>query len=313
MLSLSSIADQSDLWQSQADLFSMLVVRATILVAIGVALEGVEFIHDIASWIKRLWGKKRERAALMEVTEFVPVCEIPVKRRRVHSDAQPVLVKVIGYIGLLLVVVGVIGEWKYGAKFEDAQRHLIKAARDAANEAEISAHKARDEADEAEASSKTARNEARAATLLLARLKQYMDGRHIFTPLLTFRSAVSLHPSQSGNFHTTIFPAEDNESKDFAKTLLIFLPPHWEAQVKLHNPPLKREYSGVMVNGAFGDAAIAAKDLVNELNGEGIEATQGRDRTYSLPKNTIEIEVGVRPPFEADAKTALNKKQKTNK
>jgi hypothetical protein len=147
MLSLFSIADQSDVWQAQADHFSKLVVGATILVAIGVALEGVEFLHDVLAWMKRRWAKRKERAALREIAEFAPVREMPVKHRRVRSDAQPIWVTVVGHIGLLLVVVGVIGEWKYGAKFEDAQRHLVRAARDAANDAVASAKAAHQEAD----------------------------------------------------------------------------------------------------------------------------------------------------------------------
>jgi len=59
MLPLSSIANQNELWQAQADHLSKLVVGATILVAIGVALEGIEFVHEMMMWIKRLLAKER--------------------------------------------------------------------------------------------------------------------------------------------------------------------------------------------------------------------------------------------------------------
>jgi hypothetical protein len=145
MLPLSSIANQNELWQAQADHLSKLVVGATILVAIGVALEGIEFVHDMMMWIKRLLAKRKEHTDLKEIAKFVPISEISTKRGSGYADTQPVWVKVIGHIGLILVVVGVVGEWRYGAKFEHTQRHLLKAARDEANDAAASAQTAHEE------------------------------------------------------------------------------------------------------------------------------------------------------------------------
>jgi hypothetical protein len=59
-----------DALQARADNFSRLVMWATVTVAAGVALEGVELIHDAIIWIKRRRMEKKGLADLREVAEI---------------------------------------------------------------------------------------------------------------------------------------------------------------------------------------------------------------------------------------------------
>jgi hypothetical protein len=181
MLLLSSISDPiRDALQARADHLSVLVGWANITVAIGVALEGIEICHDIVAWTKRKRREKRELIVLNELAEIFPVS----KARRVtesHSD-EPRWVKRLLRIGLIIVVIGVVGEWRCGAKLEDAHNAIHeydvakltgaeKAAGDAATSAKI-AHEEADAvkgiADEARADAKDALTKAQAAQHELA-------------------------------------------------------------------------------------------------------------------------------------------------
>jgi hypothetical protein len=122
MLSLSSLEDSARVaLQARVDHFADLVAWSTVVVAIGVALEGVELIHDAVAWTRRRRFKKQELADLREVAEVFPSGEVD----DTESDCDhPRWVKIFGRVGLILVVIGVVGEWRCGAKLEDAQRAL---------------------------------------------------------------------------------------------------------------------------------------------------------------------------------------------
>ena len=173
MLSPSSvecgIRNALEAWK---DHLSGFVTASTITVAVGVALEGVEFIHDICAYIGRKRFEKRDAANLKELARFSPIGQSTVGSFR-HSEWLTKLerwAKRFGRLGLILVVIGVVGEWRYGAKLEDAQNALHKldiaeltAAEREAGDAAKSAKAAHDEADAAQKSSDKALKTSNAA------------------------------------------------------------------------------------------------------------------------------------------------------
>jgi hypothetical protein len=121
-LSATSVSDPiRDSLQATADRFSRDVGLATALVAIGVALEATELIQAAATWVKRLNRRRRDRAELKEIGEIFPVDDA---RGGTVSGHEPKWVKVALRVGILLVVIGVVGEWKYGSKLEDAHNAI---------------------------------------------------------------------------------------------------------------------------------------------------------------------------------------------
>ena len=72
--------------QARADHFSNLVTWSTVIVAIGVALEGVEIVHDVIAWIKQKRCGKREITALKEVAKVFPSGET---RGQTESHSAP--------------------------------------------------------------------------------------------------------------------------------------------------------------------------------------------------------------------------------
>src|SRR5580693_1552382 len=101
MLSLSPIADPiREALQARADHISNLVGWANITVAVGVALEGVELIHDIAVWAKQKRRTKRDRIELEEVAKVFPAGECR-RERELHSE-EPRWVKRLLRVGLII-------------------------------------------------------------------------------------------------------------------------------------------------------------------------------------------------------------------
>lgn len=138
--------------QARADHFSNLVTWSTTVVAIGVILEGVEIIHDVIAWAKRSSREKREHAALKELANIFPAGEVGGETE-LHFD-HPRWVARLLRLGLITVVIGVAGEWRYGAKLEDAHNAIhaydvakLTAAGEEAGDAGTSAKIAHDEAD----------------------------------------------------------------------------------------------------------------------------------------------------------------------
>jgi hypothetical protein len=124
MLSLSPLVDPvREALNTQVRHFSILSGWANILVALGVAGEGVEFVHDAIAWIKRRQLKKSERAIQKELLDIFPADEANLKEES-HAD-HPRWVKRLTRIGLIVVVIGVTGEWRYGNKLEDAHNAVM--------------------------------------------------------------------------------------------------------------------------------------------------------------------------------------------
>jgi len=143
-------------------------------------MEGVELIHDAAVWIKRRRLKKKELADLKEVAAIFPASQKVIGAE--SNVDHPGWVKRFTRVGLILVVIGVVGEWRYGAKLEDAHNAIHeydvakltaaeKEAGNAAHSAEI-AHAEADAvkgiADEARADAKDALAKAQMAQRELA-------------------------------------------------------------------------------------------------------------------------------------------------
>lgn len=150
MLSLSLIVDPvRELLNAQVRHFSKLVGWANILVALGVAMEGVEFVHDAIVWIKRWRRNKSERAVLKELAEIFPADETKLKKES-NSD-HPRWVKRFTRVGLIVVVIGVVGEWRCGTKLEDAHNAVHEYDLAKLTEADQKAGAAKDSADKATA------------------------------------------------------------------------------------------------------------------------------------------------------------------
>jgi hypothetical protein len=120
---------------------------STAVVAAGVALEIVEPIHDAIAWIKRYHRKKADLHDLKEIAEFIPLnTRYRPKKKKVES-AHPNLVKALGRIGIVLVVVGVVGEWRYGSQLEDGHNAVHEYDVRKLTEADQKAGAAKDSAD----------------------------------------------------------------------------------------------------------------------------------------------------------------------
>jgi len=148
MLSLFSIG--RDTLQARVDQLSGWVNWATATVGAGVTLEAIEPLHDFIAWTK---FRRRESTHIKEIAEFVPVQR---SKSKYKSPSHPLWLKWCGRIGLIAVVAGVVGEWRCGAKLEDAQNAVheydvakLMEADQKAGAAATSAKTAHDEADAA--------------------------------------------------------------------------------------------------------------------------------------------------------------------
>jgi hypothetical protein len=165
-LSPSTIEDPlRKVLQARADHFSNLVGLATAVVAIGVALEGVEIVHDAIAWWKRKRREKREHAELREIANIFPCGEVRGEPD-LHSDHSKWIKRFLR-LGLITVVIGVVGEWRCGDKLEDAHNAIheydlakLTAADEKAGDAATSAKTAHDESSTALTISRGARLEA---------------------------------------------------------------------------------------------------------------------------------------------------------
>lgn len=118
-LCASPIADPvRDRLDAKVRHFSDLVGWATITVALGVVLEGTDLALAASEWWKRKRREKREHMQLRELRQVVPIGA--ARNLSKPYSEEPPWVKIALRIGLILVVVGVVGEWRYGAKLEDA-------------------------------------------------------------------------------------------------------------------------------------------------------------------------------------------------
>src|ERR1700719_1846624 len=168
-ISSSSIEDPVRVaLQGHVTHFSNLVTWSTIIVAIGLVLEGVEIFHDVIAWCKRKRRKNRELANLKEVAEIFPSDEAKGETES-HSD-HPRWVKRVLRVGLIAVVIGVVGEWRYGAKLEDAHNviHEYDVAKLTAVEKEAANAEATAKGFDAKIAESTARVKAAEAVISTA-------------------------------------------------------------------------------------------------------------------------------------------------
>lgn len=175
MFLLSIGCSTSEACQTQADHFSTLVTWATIIVAIGVALEGVELIHDGIVWIKRSRLKKKELLALKELAEIFPSTDKAIIELESNSGHSK-WVNRFTRIGLILVVAGVVGEWIYGARLEDAHNAVHKYDMAKLTEAERQAGDAKMSAEGAANAASRAQVSADAADAALSRVQKQVSG-----------------------------------------------------------------------------------------------------------------------------------------
>jgi len=146
MLSSSSVADPVRiLLDAQVRHASKLVGYANIAVAIGVAMEGLEIAYDAAEWWKRRKRAKRERSALDTLADVFPAGEL-TQPTESHSK-EPRWIKRFLRIGLLVVVVGVVSEWRCGERLEDAHNAVHAYDIGKLTEADQKAGAAKDSAD----------------------------------------------------------------------------------------------------------------------------------------------------------------------
>lgn len=164
MLSLFFVVDPvRDTLQAQVDQLSGWVNWATATVGFGVALEAIEPIHDLIAWIK---FRKKDSAHIKELAEFFPVSR---NKSKYTGPPHPSWLKWFGRVGVIVVVAGVVAEWRCGAKLEDAQNavhkydvaKLTEADQKAGNAAK-SAKTADDKAQAADASAGKAQSKANA-------------------------------------------------------------------------------------------------------------------------------------------------------
>jgi hypothetical protein len=114
-----------DALQATVNFWSHRVTLATVLVAIGVAMEAIELVHAGVEYLKRHMRLRHERTQLTELREIVPLNEI-VPRGKVHEATEPTWVKVFLRVGVMLVAIGVIGEWRYGERLNESQNAVHK-------------------------------------------------------------------------------------------------------------------------------------------------------------------------------------------
>jgi hypothetical protein len=130
-----------------------------------VSLEAVGLIHHVYVWSEKKMRERRERIEMKELANIFPVSGL-TQSPEAHAD-EPNLVKICSRIGLILVVVGVVAEWRCEAKLEDAHNavHLydlrkIEAAEKQAGDAAVSAKIAHDEAGAASIKARQAETDA---------------------------------------------------------------------------------------------------------------------------------------------------------
>ncbi|SRR5581483_3920682 len=142
MLSPLTVADTvRNTLQARVDHASTLVNWATATVGFGVSLEAVEPIHDLIAWIR---FRKRDSAHTKELAEFIPVSR---NKSKYIGSPHPSWLKWFGRVGLIVVVAGVIAEWRCGAKLEDAHNGVHEYDLAKLTEADKKAGSAKDSAD----------------------------------------------------------------------------------------------------------------------------------------------------------------------
>jgi hypothetical protein len=180
MLSFPSIDDPVRVaLDAEVRHFSKYVGYANIAVAVGVALEGLELVYRAAKWAKKKIRKRRERAAHKAASRVFPVGELTYATEA-HSE-EPTWLKALLFIGLLGVVGGVVAEWQYGTKLEDAHNAVHRYDLGKITAADEKAGNAEKSAKGAAAASASAKLDAQAAKEALINLAVCNSPR-VFSP-----------------------------------------------------------------------------------------------------------------------------------
>jgi hypothetical protein len=277
---------------------SKLVGWATVTVAAGVALEGVELVHDVVKWTKKRRVRTKELADLKELAEIFPASGIAARTKSMSSD-HPRWVKVLTRVGLIAVVIGVVAEWRCGAKLEEAHNDLQTF-----DESLIA-----DTQKEAE----QLRKDAEAERLARVTIEARVAFRHL-TAWQQQEIAASLKPLCSGQMVSPSSPLGDTESAMFAIDIANALQATKALQVNAPGvrmvglngassgqsyPPLS---TGVIVRvfanssqlgPAFSSNPQLGKAIAKELTKRGFDALELDDKT--LGTGAILIEVNPHP------------------
>jgi hypothetical protein len=145
------LTDEAARWFSR-------LIWATRLVVIGVVVEGIAVFHEVVDVVKKWLQRRKDRADITTLREIFPVSET-VNGTELESHA-PTWVKVVAFIGLISVAVGVAGEWKYEVKFEAATDAIQTFDNNRVTEAQKQAGDAAESAKSAKASADAVGKEA---------------------------------------------------------------------------------------------------------------------------------------------------------
>jgi hypothetical protein len=133
------------------------LVWSTRLVVIGVLGEGIAVVHEIVGVVKQWFRTRKERADLEVVRALFPVSDTIIGTE--SESRVPTWVKLVAFLGLIAVAIGVAGEWRYEVKFEAATAEIqtfdgnrVTEANKNAGDAATSAKGAAEAASEATAS-----------------------------------------------------------------------------------------------------------------------------------------------------------------
>jgi hypothetical protein len=288
MLTLPSLGCPiRDALQAQIRHLSSLVSWATVIVAVGVALEGVELIHDAVVWIKKRRIRKKELADLREVAEIFPASERTVKAESVSSD-HPGWVKVVGRIGLIAVVIGVVGEWRCGAKLEDAHNAVhgldmaaLTGTQLEAGEANLQAGKANKRAGEFEKDAAQLGKDAEHEKLLRVELEAKVAWRRLSQVDKTLvGSNLRVYKGENAGMSYDADTEGQSFATDIASALVVakwnISPPQaiFASPIPGFGKPIQPVLTGVGFS-STGDAfsTAAARALYNELQSLGFDVS----------------------------------------
>jgi hypothetical protein len=313
-LSLFSISDRvRDALDATVRHFSHLVVLSTIAVATGVLMEGVELAHATVEWRKRKRREKRNLIQLEELREIIPVGDGTKKSPKSHSE-EPIWAKFILRVGLILVVIGVVGEWRYGAKLDYAHEAVhqydlekILAADQKAGDAETSAKEASNEAFKAKGAAEAAAETVKDLTTALSRLRGEAAARRLSpTQKESLRKVLEKMPTPIAVGCNPM----DNEAVDLAGDFVLALhSAHWESQ-RINWLP----------NGKYGlFISFADKEgfdtpqykllhdalIENSIPAEKLLVSAG-DKSFSPPaeSHVLYLLIGTHPPVSAKSQKA---------
>ena len=170
-LALSSVINADpvrECLEAAVNQFSNRVLWSDVVVAAGVALEGPETFCTV----RLLWRRHRQEktvGAILKKLSDISSVDPEIKFSKPDDD-EPTWAKVCAGIGLIFVVLGLVGEWRYTAKLEYANGNVHKydvgkifEADKHAGDAKTSAETARSEADKAKVDAESAEQKAQKA------------------------------------------------------------------------------------------------------------------------------------------------------